>query len=235
MLDGNGGEPIDWKLCFDSIRRGSRTEQALLAFVSGLPAGLPVDLESIQTMNCTGGNWGMGAEGGRRLRRTARRFLRECGTGRRLARPSRCGSRTATGRTGKRFLPVEASDAPEASSRKLVAPRPGHADLAGSQKFNFHDARYVLETGFGAGNSGASGGGGICEDAAEAIWDGDCQPHDSGGACASWNARRLGKKFERYCGDLDSPLRCVDASVQDKDEGGSGCGAESGRYGWRRI
>jgi chorismate synthase len=42
-------------------------------------------------------------------------------------------------------LPGEASDAPEASSRKLTAPRPGHADLAGAQKFDFHDARYVLE------------------------------------------------------------------------------------------
>ena len=31
------------------------------------------------------------------------------------------------------------------SQRPLTAPRPGHADLAGAQKFNFHDARYVLE------------------------------------------------------------------------------------------
>src|SRR4029077_1590203 len=45
----------------------------------------------------------------------------------------------------ERILSVEASSEPEASSRKLVAPRPGHADLAGSQKFNFHHARYVLE------------------------------------------------------------------------------------------
>src|SRR6201981_2656521 len=45
----------------------------------------------------------------------------------------------------EKILPVEATSAPEADSRKLVAPRPGHADLAGSQKFNFHDARYVLE------------------------------------------------------------------------------------------
>ena len=45
----------------------------------------------------------------------------------------------------EKILPVEATDAPEAASRKLVAPRPGHADLAGSQKFNLHDARYVLE------------------------------------------------------------------------------------------
>ena len=45
----------------------------------------------------------------------------------------------------EKILPVEASSGAETGSRKLVAPRPGHADLAGSQKFNFHDARYVLE------------------------------------------------------------------------------------------
>jgi chorismate synthase len=33
----------------------------------------------------------------------------------------------------------------DAAAKKLLAPRPGHADLAGSQKFDFHDARYVLE------------------------------------------------------------------------------------------
>ena len=46
----------------------------------------------------------------------------------------------------EKILPVEASpDCGWREERRLVAPRPGHADLAGSQKFNFHDARYVLE------------------------------------------------------------------------------------------
>ena len=40
-------------------------------------------------------------------------------------------------------LPVEAGDA---SMHKVVAsPRPGHADLAGAMKYNFAEARYVLE------------------------------------------------------------------------------------------
>src|SRR5256886_12666732 len=41
-------------------------------------------------------------------------------------------------------LPVEEGEE-DADARKLVAPRPGHADLAGSQKFDYHDARYILE------------------------------------------------------------------------------------------
>jgi chorismate synthase len=40
-------------------------------------------------------------------------------------------------------LPVEAGDA--AKHQAVASPRPGHADLAGALKYNFPDARYVLE------------------------------------------------------------------------------------------
>src|SRR6202007_2995194 len=45
----------------------------------------------------------------------------------------------------EKTLAVEAYPEDASTARKLIAPRPGHADLAGSQKFNFHDARYILE------------------------------------------------------------------------------------------
>ncbi len=41
------------------------------------------------------------------------------------------------------ILPVEAGDA--AKHKAVASPRPGHADLAGSLKYDFPDARYVLE------------------------------------------------------------------------------------------
>jgi chorismate synthase len=40
-------------------------------------------------------------------------------------------------------LPVEAGDL--AKHQAVASPRPGHADLAGALKYNFPDARYVLE------------------------------------------------------------------------------------------
>ena len=40
-------------------------------------------------------------------------------------------------------LPVEAGD-PE-KHKRVASPRPGHADLAGALKYNFSEARYVLE------------------------------------------------------------------------------------------
>jgi chorismate synthase len=41
------------------------------------------------------------------------------------------------------ILPVEAGD--PAKHKAVASPRPGHADLAGSLKYDFPDARYVLE------------------------------------------------------------------------------------------
>lgn len=42
-------------------------------------------------------------------------------------------------------LPVEDVDGAEDKRKPVTRPRPGHADLAGSIKYNFHDARYILE------------------------------------------------------------------------------------------
>ncbi len=43
------------------------------------------------------------------------------------------------------ILPVEAADAVPGKSKPVHRPRPGHADLAGAIKYNFNDARYILE------------------------------------------------------------------------------------------
>ncbi|MGH9656474.1 MAG: chorismate synthase, partial [Bryobacteraceae bacterium] len=42
-------------------------------------------------------------------------------------------------------LPVEAQDAEPGKEKPVQRPRPGHADLAGALKYNFPEARYVLE------------------------------------------------------------------------------------------
>src|SRR5258708_17599444 len=42
-------------------------------------------------------------------------------------------------------LPVEDTDGAEDKKKPLTRPRPGHADLAGAIKYNFQDARYILE------------------------------------------------------------------------------------------
>jgi chorismate synthase len=43
------------------------------------------------------------------------------------------------------ILPVEAKDADEGKDKPVTRPRPGHADLPGAIKYNFPEARYILE------------------------------------------------------------------------------------------
>jgi chorismate synthase len=42
-------------------------------------------------------------------------------------------------------LPVEDAEGAADARKPVTRPRPGHADLAGAIKYNFHDARYILE------------------------------------------------------------------------------------------
>jgi chorismate synthase len=110
---------------------------------------------------------------------------------------------------------VEASSGAETGSRKLVAPRPGHADLAGSQKFNFHDARYVLERASARETAARVAAGGFaklllkqfdCEIASHVIQVGHVRLERA----VKWD------EIQAVCADIESPLRCVDASIQEK-------------------
>jgi chorismate synthase len=43
------------------------------------------------------------------------------------------------------ILPVESKDADPTKNKPVIRPRPGHADLPGAIKYNYADARYILE------------------------------------------------------------------------------------------
>ena len=114
----------------------------------------------------------------------------------------------------EKILPVEGS--PDAASdKKLVAPRPGHADLAGSQKFNFHDARYILERASARETAARVAVGALAklllqslgtEIASHTLQVG----HVKLDRTANWDEVRA------INADLESPLRCIDAAAQEK-------------------
>ena len=58
-------------------------------------------------------------------------------------------------------LPVEAGD--PAKHQAVASPRPGHADLAGALKYNFPDARYVLERASARESTARVAAGGIAK------------------------------------------------------------------------
>src|SRR6202142_1860409 len=125
---------------------GESHGQALLAFISGLPAGLPIDVEFINH-ELHRRQLGYGRGGRQKIEKDRADIFAGVRHGQTIGAPIALRIENRDWANWEKFLPVENS--PEAQTaaeqKKLVAPRPGHADLAGSQKFNFHDARYVLE------------------------------------------------------------------------------------------
>jgi len=123
---------------------GESHGQALLAFVSGLPASLPIDVEFINH-ELHRRQLGYGRGGRQKIEKDRAEIFAGVRHGQTIGAPIALRIENRDWVNWEKILPVEATEGLEADSKKLVAPRPGHADLAGSQKFNFHDARYVLE------------------------------------------------------------------------------------------
>src|SRR5271170_4633336 len=125
---------------------GESHGQALLAFISGLPAGLPIDVGFINH-ELHRRQLGYGRGGRQKIEKDRADIFAGVRHGQTIGAPIALRIENRDWANWEKFLPVEDSAEAQVAAleKKLVAPRPGHADLAGSQKFNFHDARYVLE------------------------------------------------------------------------------------------
>src|SRR5258708_1959140 len=149
---------------------GESHGQALLAFISGLPAQLPIDVKFIN----------------HELRRRQLRYRR--------APPPKT---------------------PKSPPPTFAPPPPGHAGCAGWQKFNSPDAGYFLERVSVRETAARVAAGAFAklllrefetEIASHTIQVGHVRLEKP----ATWN------KIHAVSADLDSPLRCIDAGVQEK-------------------
>jgi chorismate synthase len=110
--------------------------------VEGLPAGLPILIEDIAA-ELARRRLGYGRGPRMRFEQDEVEFLGGVRHGRTLGSPVAVLIRNSEWATGK--WAEEMSSAPGATASPLTQPRPGHADLAGMQKYGFNDARDVLE------------------------------------------------------------------------------------------
>jgi chorismate synthase len=193
---------------------GESHGQALLTFLSGLPAGLPVDLEFINH-DLHRRQLGYGRGGRQKIEKDRADVFAGVRHGQTIGAPIALRIENRDWANWEKILPVEASSGAETGSRKLVAPRPGHADLAGSQKFNFHDARYVLERASARETAARVAAGGFaklllrqfgCEIASHVIQVGHVRLERA----VKWG------EIQAVCADIESPLRCVDENIQEK-------------------
>jgi chorismate synthase len=121
---------------------GESHGECLIALISGLPAGLDVDLEFIDR-ELWRRQQGFGRGGRMHIEQDRAHILSGVRHGKTIGSPVAIQIENRDWKNWTEVLPVAAGD--PAKHKAVASPRPGHADLAGSLKYDFPDARYVLE------------------------------------------------------------------------------------------
>jgi chorismate synthase len=121
---------------------GESHGEALVAFLSGLPAGLTID-QTFVDRELWRRQQGYGRGGRMKIETDKAHFLSGIRHGKTIGSPVAVLLENRDWQNWKESLPVELGD-PE-KHKRVASPRPGHADLAGALKYDFAEARYVLE------------------------------------------------------------------------------------------
>ncbi len=191
---------------------GESHGQALLAWVSGLPAGLPVDFDFINR-ELHRRQLGYGRGGRQKIEKDRVEALAGVRHGQTIGAPIALLIENRDWPNWEKALPVEDVAGAEEAQRPLTAPRPGHADLAGALKFNLHDARYVLERASARETAARVAAGAFAklllrefgsEVASHVIAVGKVRLERA----AAW------EEIQAVCANLESPLRCIDAATE---------------------
>src|ERR1700723_3288975 len=121
---------------------GEAHGEALTALLSGLPAGVPVDLAFINR-ELWRRQQGYGRGGRMKIETDKAHILSGVRHGKTIGSPVAMEIENRDWKNWTDILPVEVGD--PTKHKAVASPRPGHADLAGALKYDFPDARYVLE------------------------------------------------------------------------------------------
>jgi chorismate synthase len=201
------------------VSAGESHGQSLIAWISGLPLGVPVDLEFIQR-ELHRRQLGYGRGGRQRIEKDQADILAGVRHGKTIGAPIAVRIENRDWANWEKALPVEDTEGADSASagakgvqRPLTAPRPGHADLAGALKFNLHDARYILERASARETASRVVAGAFAK----------LFLHQFGATVLSHTIAVGHARLERdaewaeiqaVCENLESPLRCVDGETE---------------------
>jgi chorismate synthase len=121
---------------------GESHGEALVAFLSGIPAGLKVD-QAFLNRELWRRQQGYGRGGRMKIETDTAHILSGVRHGITIGSPISVLLENKDWKNWQESLPV--ADGDPAKHKAVKSPRPGHADLAGALKYNFPEARYILE------------------------------------------------------------------------------------------
>ena len=125
------------------LTAGESHGKALTVIVEGLPAGMPIVAEDIET-DLARRRLGYGRGPRQRFEKDVITLVGVVRHGRTLGSPVAIEIQNSEWFRSDKWH-AEMSPEPGATESPLTQPRPGHADLVGMQKYGFTDARDVLE------------------------------------------------------------------------------------------
>ena len=193
---------------------GESHGQALLAFISGLPASLPISVDFINH-ELHRRQLGYGRGGRQKIEKDRAEIFAGVRHGQTIGAPIALRIENRDWANWEKILPVEGRADAASNEKKLVAPRPGHADLAGSQKFNFHDARYILERASARETAARVAAGAFAKLLLRELGT-EIASHTLQVGHVKLDRNATWDQIRAATADIDSPLRCVDPAVQDK-------------------
>lgn len=123
---------------------GESHGECLVATLTGLPSGVPVSLERINR-ELWRRQQGFGRGGRMKIETDTVEIVAGVRHSQTIGAPIAMIIRNKDWKNWLEPMSVEDFEGSEDKKKKVLRPRPGHADLAGMIKYNYHDARYILE------------------------------------------------------------------------------------------
>jgi chorismate synthase len=123
---------------------GESHGECLVATLTGLPSGVPVSVAEVNR-ELWRRQQGFGRGGRMKIETDQVEIVSGVRHSQTIGSPVAMIIRNHDWANWTEVLPVESVEDSDAKKKPLTRPRPGHADLAGAIKYDFTDARYILE------------------------------------------------------------------------------------------
>ncbi|HEV7890224.1 MAG TPA: chorismate synthase [Pyrinomonadaceae bacterium] len=193
---------------------GESHGRALVAIVEGLPAGLAVDVESVNR-ELERRQWGYGRGGRMKIERDRVEVLSGVRHGLTLGSPVALQIENKDWKNWSDVMAVEPrapEEVNEEKMRRVRRPRPGHADLAGGLKYNARDLREILERASARETAARVACGALAK---QLLSNFGVEIRSHVAQLGGIPAPPLEVSWEDICAiPDDAPLRCADTSAQ---------------------